>query len=111
MARGTLPLTQITRDGVAAAAEVNGDATNGHQVTNDELVILLVRNSNGASTARTITFETPGTVDSQAVADRTKSIPAGTSQYFGPFPVNVYGSTLLIDVDNAELKLSAYHFA
>lgn len=110
MARGVLTLNQITRDGVTAGTEANGDVANGHQVQNDERVFIQVRNSNGASTARTVTFETPGTVDQQAVADRTSSIAAGVTKLFGPFPVSQYGDTLLIDVDNAELKLVAYHF-
>jgi len=111
MARGSIPVTAITRAGVAPPAETNGDATNNHTVNNDGKVIILVRNSNGASTARTVTFRVNKTVDGQAVASRAVSIPAGASRYFGPFPVETYGEDLLVDVDNAELKLSAFHLS
>lgn len=109
MARVNLPHTEITRAGVAAGAEVTGDATNHHETANDGRVFLLVRNSNGASTARTVTILVPGTVDGQDVGDRAISIAAAASRYIGPFPKAVYGSTVQVNVDNAELKLTAYH--
>lgn len=111
MARGNLPLTQIARAGVAPAAEVTGDAVNNHAMSNDGKAFLLARNSNGGSTARTVTFHFAEAVDGQAVTPRAVAIPAAASRYFGPFPVSEFGQTLLIDVDNAELKLSAYHLA
>lgn len=109
MARVNLPLTEITRAGVAAGAEVTGDATNHHSFSNDGRVFLLVRNSNGASTARTVTITVPGTVDGQSVTARTVTIAAAASRYIGPFPKAVYGGTVLVNVDHAELKLTAYH--
>lgn len=110
MARGNLPQTQLSRAGVAPAAEVTAVPADGHSTHNDGEVFLLVRNSNGASTARVVTVLLSRTVDGQAAASRTYSIAAAASRYIGPFPPNDYGTTLLIDVDNAELKLSAYHF-
>lgn len=109
MARGNLPLTQIVRTGVAPAAEVTGDATNNHAMTNDGKAFLLVRNANGGSTARVLTLYLNGTIDGQAVTPRTISIAAGASRYIGPFPPAQYGKSLLIDVAHADLKLSAYH--
>ena len=111
MARTSLPHTNISRAGVAPGAEVNGDVANGHTTVNDGRVLILARNSNGASTARTITFRLPGTVDGQSVTSRAVSIPAGASRYFGPFPTSVYPGKVEIDVDNAELKLTAYHLS
>lgn len=111
MPRVAVPVNTITRTGIAPAAEVNGDATNNHQIDNDGKTFLLVRNANGASTARTVTVRVSQTVDGQAVTSRTKSVAAGTSAYMGPFPTSQYGSPLLVDVDNAELKLSAYRLA
>lgn len=107
--RVNLPLSQLTRAGIAPAAEVAGDASNGHSVQNDGDVFVLVRNSNGSSTAHAVTIHVPELVDGQAVASRTVSVPATVSRYLGRFPASTYGSLVLIDVDNAELKLSAYH--
>lgn len=109
MPRVDLPHTQITRAAVAPGAEVNGDATNNHSVVNDGNVFLLVRNSGAGS--RTVTIVTPGTVDSQAVADRVISVGAGLSRYVGPFPPTDYGDPLSVDVEHTEVKLTAYHLS
>lgn len=109
MARANVPLTQVVRGGVTPPAEITGDPVNNHQMVNDGKGLLLVRNSNSGSTARTISFHINGTVDGQAVSNRTVAIPHGESRWCGPFPVANYGRLLLIDVDNAELKLSAIH--
>lgn len=108
MARGTIPQTQINRSGATPPAETNGDAVNNHQMSNDGRVLLFVRNSNGGSTARTVTFRPTKTVDGGTVT-KPVSIAAGATKVFGPFPVDLYGSLMQIDVDNAELKFQAYH--
>lgn len=106
MPRVSVPVTQITRAGVAAPAEVNGDPVNNHTVPNNGKMLLLVRNS-GSTVARTVTLRLPGLTDGQAVTPRTVSVPLSTSRYIGPFPTGDYGSALQVDVDNAELKLIA----
>lgn len=107
MARGLITPTAVTRAGVAPPAETTGDATNFHYVPNDGSTILLVRNSNGASTARVLTVRIATVVDGQAVTSRTYSIAAAASRYIGPFDVATYGAQLLLDPDNAELKILA----
>lgn len=107
MARSTLTVTTITKTGVATPAETNGDATNNHLLPNDGRTFLLVRNANGASTARTLTVRLQGSVDGQAITPKTYSIPAAASRYIGPFDTSRYGTSTQIDVDNAELKLTA----
>jgi hypothetical protein len=109
MPRAAVPVNTLSRAGIAVPTETTGDATNNHTIPNDGSVFLLVRNSNGASTTRTLTVRLSKTVDGQAVTSRTYPIAAGTSRYIGPFPPDVYGSSLLIDVDNAELKITAFH--
>lgn len=109
MARGILPLTQISRAGVAPVAETAGDAVNGHQASNDGSMFVLLHNTNSGSTARTATIHLAESVDGQAVAPRTVAVPAASSRYVGPFPESQYGAAVLVDVDNAELHLSAYH--
>lgn len=107
MARGVVPVTEITRTGVAEPAETNGDATNNHVIANDGNMWIEVRNSNGASTARTLTIHLTGARDGQAPAPKTYSIAAAATRRIGPFPVSLYGSAMQVDVDNAELKLLA----
>ncbi|WP_405925428.1 hypothetical protein [Streptomyces sp. NBC_00035] len=107
MPRVAVPVTQITRAGVAAPTETNGDATNNHSVANNGRMVLLVRNS-GSTVARTVTLRLPGLTDGQAITPRTVSIAQATSRYIGPFPTGDYGDSLLVDVDNAELKLLAF---
>lgn len=108
MARGVIAVTDITKAGVAPPAETDGDAVNFHTVPNsDGRTFLLVRNANGASTARVLTVVLSGAIDGFAPVPRTYSIPAGASRYIGPFDVGSYGSNLLINPDNAELKITA----
>ncbi|MDX3455057.1 hypothetical protein PV396_24470 [Streptomyces sp. ME02-8801-2C] len=107
MPRVNVPVTQITRAGVAAPTEVTGDATNNHVVANNGRMVLLVRNS-GSTVSRTVTLRLPGLTDGQAVTPRTVSIAQSTSRYIGPFPTGDYSSLLQVDVDNAELKLLAF---
>lgn len=107
MARGAIPVTAISRTGVALPTETTGDATNFHTVVNDGNTIILARNTNSGSTARTVTVHLNRTVDGQAVASRTYSVAAAATKALGPFPTGDYGSSLLVDVDHAELLLRA----
>lgn len=110
MARGVLTPGVISRTGVALVSETTGDPTNNHQVVNNGTsTFVLVHNTNGGSTARTLTVHISKTVDGAAVASKTYSIAAAATKLIGPFPTAVYGATLLLDVDNAELHLAAYH--
>ncbi|MET9729708.1 hypothetical protein ABZZ79_03275 [Streptomyces sp. NPDC006458] len=106
MPRTAVPVTQITRAGVAAPAETNGDPVNNHVIPNNGRMLLLVRNS-GSTVARTVTLRLPGLHDGQSITPRTVSVPQSASRYIGPFPTDSYGSQLQVDVDNAELKLIA----
>lgn len=107
MARVAVPVTQSSRAGTVLPAATTGDATNNHSVANDGRVILMVKNTNASSTARSITFLLTATVDGLAVTSRVESVPAGETQLFGPFDPNSYGSTLNVDVAHAELVLNA----
>jgi hypothetical protein len=110
MPRVNVPVTQITRTGIAPATEVNGDATNNHSVVNDGSVWLEVRNA-GTTVSRTVSARFENTIDGQTIPAKTWSIPTEATRRIGPFPVRMYGSSLLVDVDNAELKLTAYKLA
>lgn len=107
MARVTVPVTSITRSGIAPAAETTGDPVNFHSVSNSGRMFLLVRNADGVD-PHDVTVHFSQTVDGQAVTARTYTIPLTSSRYIGPFPTVYYGSTLNVDVDDAQLFLSAY---
>lgn len=106
MPRVVLVPTRPTRAGVARVAEADGNTTDGHVVANTGRTVVTVRNADGAG-AHSVTFVIPGTVDGQAVSDRTVSIPASTSRDFGGFPTDVYSSQMAINVDSTQLKLQA----
>ncbi len=111
MARGTINVTTSDKGGATLPAATVGDPTNGHAVANDGTVQLLVENT-GSTVARTVTLQITRKIDGfTATAQRTKSIPIGQVQYFGPYDPKDYGSLLLIDVDNAELKIRAIRSA
>ncbi len=110
MPRVALTVNEVTRTGLATPTAQNADVANGHSVANDGKVFVLVGNS-AATATRTTTFQTPGTVDEQLVADRTVAVPISSSKYVGPFPPVQYGDTLNIDVDHADTRLTAFHLA
>jgi hypothetical protein len=100
-------LTATSTPGTAAAAPapVAADATNGNSVPNTGLTALLVKNNDTAS--HTLTLITPGTVDgSLAIGDDPRVIPASGSIWIGRLPVAVYGSTLQMTVDSAQLAIT-----
>lgn len=106
MARGTITVNQITRAGTTLASETTGDASNNHQCANNGGVFVLAHNT-GAG-ARTVTFVIQKTVDSVTPTPVAHSLAAGATKLFGPFPTSIYGTTLQINVEHAEMKLAAY---
>lgn len=83
MARTDLTAQAISRAGLAPAfAAANVD---GHSWANNGRQFLYVKNAAGAPI--TVTFPIPVTVDGQAVASKTVSVPATTGErLIGPFP-------------------------
>jgi len=108
MPRVNLPHTNISRAGTTDGAEVDGDATNFHSTANDGRVWIEVRNAD-AGGAHTATVHIQDKVDGQTVAPKAYSVPASSKRRIGPFPPSDYGSVLQVDVDSAQLKLTAYH--
>lgn len=111
MARTVITPTVVTRAGVAPPAETAGDVANGNAIPNGGDLYLLLRNANGASTARNLTVAFANSVDGQTVTPKSYAVAAGASLWVGPFPVGTYGQTLNVNADNAELKISALQFA
>jgi hypothetical protein len=83
-----------------------GDVANGNYTANDGRVVLIVKNTNASSTARTLTVQTVRSIDGLTNPVRSESIPAGETQVFGPFDPVDYGSTLAYNADNAELTFN-----
>ncbi len=110
MARGAIPLNTFNRDGLdlSTVTPVTGNATDNHYVVNRAGMQLHIKNTNGASTARTVTFHIPGGKDGQTIVPRTETLAAGKEYIFGPFPVEVYGGEINIDVSHAEVTLRAF---
>jgi hypothetical protein len=104
MPRVNLPHIAGTADG-AAVTMVAGDATNGHSTTNDGKVRILLTNVGGSS--RTATFITQSTVEGLAVADKTVTVAANTTEWTSGWSVANFGRTLQIDVSHADLTLAA----
>lgn len=105
MARASIPTAAPSRDGVALASEQTGDSSNGHVITNTGRTLIIIRNADTSD--HTATFVIPGTVDGQAIADRTVTVPASSSRVYGKFSTSVYGRTLAVNVSSSQLKLSA----
>jgi hypothetical protein len=111
MARTLVTPLVITRTGVSEPTESTGDVSNGNYVPNDGNTVLRIRNANGASTARTLTIRVTSLIDGLAVTSRTVTVAAAGIKYAGPFPVATYGTQLLLDPDNAELRIVALQFS
>ena len=86
----TLAIQQIVRAGLTPSlAAANSD---GSYVPNDGRTFIQVKN--GAGAPITVTIETPGTVDGNAIADLVVTIPAMTGdKVIGPFPPETYNQS------------------
>lgn len=85
MARTALTIQQIVRAGLTpsyGAANVDG-----HALANGGQEFIHVKT---VGTGCTVTIQTPGLVDGQAVADRTIVLGTNTERMIGPFPPNIY---------------------
>jgi hypothetical protein len=108
----SIPVTTISRAGVAPPAQTDADHTAGMQIdTNDGKTIVEIVSSDAGD--QTVDFQLPGTlVDGQAVIPKTVSVPAGETRYAGPFPKGFYnqpGGQLYIDPSvSTTLKFRAY---
>lgn len=85
MARVNVPLRIVSIDGPLdlLALETQMDAADGAKFINDGRHRLYIRNAGVG--AHVVTFETPLTVDSLAVSDKTRTIAAGKEAIIGPF--------------------------
>ena len=107
MPRGNIVVTSSSRSGTELPAPTVGDPTNGHQYSNDGATMLLAQNS-GSTVVRDVTIHITKQVDGIPVTGtRVVPVAVGKTELLGPYATADYGTTVLIDVDNAELKLTA----
>jgi hypothetical protein len=85
MARTALSVQQVSRAGLTPAyAAPNVD---GHAIPNSGKECLHVKTTTNACN---VTFQTPGSVDGQAVGDRVVALGTSTERIIGPFPPSIY---------------------
>lgn len=112
MARVSIPVTAISRAGVAPPAQTNADSVNKNQIdSNDGLTFVEIISSDAAP--QTVNFEIPEAIDGQTVNPRSVAVAAGATVLAGPFPPATYnqpgGSQLFIDPSvSTTLKFRAY---
>ncbi len=79
-----LTVTEITRDGIVTTTlPTTPTATHGNKFLNDGKTFLEVNNGSGDSI--NVTFDTPGSVDGFAIADKVVAVGAGVRKKIGPF--------------------------
>lgn len=109
--RTATAVTSVTRFGLTSfpAPSVAGDVANGNVSPNDGATMLAVLNGDAAN-PHNLTVQVVSGVDGLTAGPRTYSIPVTGSgtQLCGPFPLQFYGSQLLWNVDNANLKVQPY---
>lgn len=103
MPRGVIATVVSLRDGAVLPTETTGDAVNFHYFRNTGKTKLFVRNS--GVTPRIVTVYVSRKVLGQGVVPITKTIAAGVTQVFGPYPVSDFGAVVNVDVAHAELML------
>lgn len=109
MARTAITPVQVTTAGVASMVAVAADVANGNSMANNARLKIGVTNVDGA-VAHNFTI-TPTRPDGGGnVTAVSTSIPANTTRpiWFGPYSVADWGSTLLINGDNTNIKFEGY---
>ena len=89
-ARTTVTPQTLVRAGITPTYNA-ATVTQGDGFSNDGFTFIHVLNTGVQSV---LTIQTPGTLDGQAVADRTVTIPATTgTKMIGPFPPDQYNQS------------------
>lgn len=112
MARTAIPITSITLAGITPSATdgAPGDVANGNVITGNNGRTMFIAVANTGAVPYTCNFVTPGTVGAaaHAIADKLETLAAGAKFWYGPFPTEVYGNDIWIDVNNVAVKLQAF---
>jgi hypothetical protein len=97
MPRTALAVQQVTRSGLTPTLSAANAA--GHSVPNDGATWFEIVTTTNAVV---VTVDTPGSVDGNAVANKTYSIGTASQRKIGPFPPTVYNQSdgsLSVDFD------------
>ena len=95
--------------GATSGGEVNGDPANNHFIAgNDGKIILHARNTAGTTVVTIRPVTGPGGF---TFPNETVSVGASADKLIGPFPVSMFGDTVNIDVDTANVRLRAYQIS
>ena len=103
MARTLIALNTIARAGVQPALTA-GDDANEMYFVNDGRTFIYALNTGGASN---LTFLTPGTVDTHAIANRTVAVAVDATEgmFIGPFPPSVWNNAGAAAADNGTVHI------
>lgn len=108
--RTMIGITTVSRMLLTAFPQptVAADVTNGNVTPNDGATFLAIFNAD--SVVRNVTVQLARGVDSLTAGPRPYAVPSSTSgtQVVGPFPIHFYGTQLLWNADNANIKVTAY---
>jgi hypothetical protein len=108
MARTALTVQQITRSALTPTYTA-ANASGGNSIPNNDGQILLIVKTVG--TGCVVTVDTPGTVDGNAIANKTYTLGTNAERHIGPFPPNVYNQadgSVYLDFDSVtSVTLSA----
>lgn len=102
-----IAVTQVSRSGTTSVAGTAGDAANGNSIQNDGKVWLEVANSAGTPHTLTVTVAQAGP-DGNTVAGHVVTVPATGNVRTDVWPPSVYGTTMIVTVDNAAVSISPY---
>lgn len=112
-ARTSIPVHTVDRfDGLdlATATATAGDASNNMSLVNDGRTCVIMHNTNAGSTARTCGIVTNVSVEGLAASVVTKTLAAGESREYGPFPPETYGGVMKLNPSHAELTFIAKRY-
>ena len=109
--RTATAVTSVSRTALTSFPQpsVAGDVANGNVSPNDGATFLAVFNADGSNTYA-LTVQVVSGVDGLTAGPRSYTVPTSASgtQVCGPFPLAAYGSQLLWNVANANLKVQPY---
>lgn len=108
MPRTAITPVPVSQAGAASMVAVAADVANGNSMANNSRLMVGVTNTDAAIHNFSVLPTLPdGGGHSTAVST---PIPASTARpiWFGPYSTHAYGSTLLINGDNAGLHFEGY---
>lgn len=111
MARQNIPITQSNRKGGNPfPAPTIPVAADDLTLINDGRTVLLVTNSDVAA-PHSLTINFAEKVDGQTVTPLTITLAASQILPLGPYPADLYGRVMTIDVTDALLRFQAIRYA